>query len=95
MPATQPNAVSGLPYTLVEIDEPKEPLVRRVKEADSLQWRLWLVRYAWLLSLLTMAPGIALIVFTVTGDLRFALAVTALATLAPAIVFWKRTRRLP
>lgn len=95
MPAPSPNPVTGLPYTLVDIDEPKKPLRARLRDADSLQWKLWLQKYAWLLSLITMAPGIALVVYTVTASLAFALAVTALATGAPALVFWRRTRGLP
>jgi hypothetical protein len=85
----------GLPYTLVEIDEPKKPLGKRVGQADSLQWKLWIVRYAWLLSILTMAPGVALLVWTVTHDPWFSVAVVAVATAVPATVFWWRTRGLP
>lgn len=95
MSATPPNAVSGLPYTLVEIDEPRKPLAKRLQEADSLQWKLWLTKYAWLLSLLTMAPGIALLAYLLTSSLAFALSVTALATLTPGLVFWRRTRPRP
>ncbi len=94
-PSSAPNPVTGLPYSLVDVDEPRKPLRARVREADSLQWRLWLQRYAWLLSLLTMAPGIALVVFTVTRSFPFAVGITVLATGAPALVFWRRTRGLP
>jgi hypothetical protein len=95
MPAPTPNPVTGLPYTLVDVDEPKKPLRTRIGKADSLQWKLWLQKYAWLLSLVTMAPGIALVAYTVTRSLAFALGVTVLATGAPAWVFWRRTRGLP
>lgn len=95
MTRTQPNAVTGLPYTLVEVDERPTPAGQRIREADSLQWKLWIQQYAWLLSLITAAPGIALIAYTVTGSLPFALGVTAVGVLAPALVFWRRTRRLP
>jgi len=95
MARAAPNPVTGLPYTLVEIDEPKKPLRTRLQEADSLQWKLWIQRYAWFLSLVTMAPGIALITYVLTGSLAFGLAVTLLATLTPAFVFWRRTKGLP
>lgn len=95
MPAASPNPITGLPYSLVEVDEPKKPLRARIGEADSLQWKVWFLKYAWLLSLITMAPGMALVVYTVTRSLPFAFVVTALATLAPAIVFWRRTKGLP
>jgi hypothetical protein len=95
MKAGQPNSVTGLPYSLVDIDAPKLPLVKRVQEADALQWKLWLQRYAWFLSLLTMAPGIALIAYTATRELPFSVGITALAVGAPAGVFWWRTRQLP
>ncbi len=95
MTRAAPNSVTGLPYSLVEIDEPKKPFPERVKEADSLQWKMWLQKYAWFLSLATMAPGIALITYTATHELPFALGITALAVGAPAAVFWRRTRQLP
>jgi hypothetical protein len=95
MSAHPPNAVTGLPYTLVEIDEPQRALGERLRQADTLQWKLWITKYAWLLSLLTMAPGIALLAYILTGSIGFALAVAALATLTPAFVFWRRTRGLP
>ena len=95
MPRSQPNAVAGLPYTLVEVDERPKPARERLREADSLQWKLWIQKYAWLLSMVTVAPGLALIAYTVTGNLPLALGVTALGVLAPALVFWRRTRRLP
>lgn len=95
MPAPSPNPVTGLPYSLVDLDEAKKPLRARIGEAGAQEWKLWLQKYAWLLSLVTMAPGIALVVYTVTVSLPFALGITALATLAPALVFWRRTRGLP
>lgn len=95
MTTSAPNAVTGLPYTLVEIDEPRKPLADRIRQADSLQWKLWLTKYAWFLSLLTMAPGIALLAYLLTSSLAFALSVTALATLTPGFVFWRRTRPQP
>ena len=94
MAKAAPNSVSGMPYTLVEVDEPKKPLRRRVEEAVSLQWKLWIVKYAWLLSMITMAPGIALASFIGTRDLPFSLAITALAVAAPALVFWRRNRHI-
>lgn len=90
-----PNPVTGLPYTLVEVDEPKKPLPARITEADSLQWKLWVTKYAWLLSIITMAPGIALASFIVTKDLTFAVIVTSVALLTSGGVFWWRTRQLP
>ncbi len=88
-----PNAVTGLPYTLVEIDERAEPLGKRLREADSLQWKLWIQKYAWFVSILTAAPGVALIVWVLTRDPVFAVWITALATFTPGLVVWRRTRR--
>ena len=88
------SALPPFPYTLVDIEEPKRGAVSRFREADTLQWRLWIVKYAWFLSLLTAAPGIALIVWTVTGNVFFALAIASLATATPGLVFWRRTRGL-
>ena len=85
----------GLPYTLVEIDEPKKPLKQRVRQADSLQWKLWIQRYAWILSIVTMAPGVAVVVWTVTHDPTFSVTVVAVATGVPWFIFWWRTRGLP
>jgi hypothetical protein len=90
----QPNALQPLPYTLVDIDEPPKKGLARLREADALQWKLWFQQYAWFLSLLTAAPGIALIVFTLTGNAAFSVGITALATITPGAVFWWRTRRL-
>jgi hypothetical protein len=95
MPAAQPNSVTGLPYSLVDLDEPKKPLGTRIKEADSFQLKLWILKYAWILSIITMAPGIALAAFLVTGDLPFALIVTTTAVLTSGGAFWWRTRQLP
>lgn len=95
MTRSQPNAVAGLPYTLVEVDEHRKGARERLRDADSLQWKLWIQKYAWLLSMVTVAPGLALIAYTVTGNLPLALSITALGVLAPALVFWRRTRQLP
>jgi hypothetical protein len=95
MPAAQPNSATGLPYSLVDIDEPKRPLKARLTDADSFQLKLWLLKYAWILSIITMAPGIALAAFLVTHNLAFALTVTATAVLTSGGVFWWRTRQLP
>ncbi|HKZ59829.1 MAG TPA: hypothetical protein VJ547_08300 [Candidatus Thermoplasmatota archaeon] len=94
MPAPSPNPVTGLPYSLVDVDEPKRPLRARIGEADSLQWKLWLLKYAWLLSLITMAPGIALIVWTVTRNPLFSAGITALAVGGPGLVFWRLSRHI-
>jgi hypothetical protein len=88
------SSLPPFPYTLVDLEEPERGALARVREADSLQWRLWVVKYAWFLSLLTAAPGIALIVWVVTANLPFALVITALAILAPGLVFWRQSRRV-
>jgi hypothetical protein len=93
--SSTPNAVTGLPYSLVEVDEQKKPLRQRVREADSLQWKLWLQKYAWLLSLITMAPGFGLAAFVATGNVVLAVGTTSAAVLTAGGVFWWRTRRLP
>lgn len=90
-----PNSVSGMPYTLVDVDEPKKPLTQRVTEADSLQWKLWIIKYAWLLSMITMAPGIALASYIATHQLAYSVGITAVAVGAAASVFFWRVRRLP
>ena len=95
MTSHPPNAVTGLPYTLVDIDERQAPFRERLRTADSLQWKLWIQKYAWFVSILTAAPGVALIVWVLTHDLAFALSITALATATPGAVFWWRTRQLP
>ncbi len=84
-----------MPYTLVDIEEPRKPAAKRLQEADSLQWKLWLMKYAWILSLITMVPGIGVIVWTVTHDVLFSVAIVAAATLIPGSLFWWRTRSLP
>lgn len=84
-----------LPYTLVDIDEPRKSPRRRVREADGLQWRIWVQKYAWILSLLTMVPGIGVIAWTVTLDAGFSVGVVALATLIPGYFFWRRSKSLP
>jgi hypothetical protein len=95
MGTASPNPVTSLPYTLVEVDEPKKPLRQRVEEADSLQWKLWLAKYAWILSMLTMAPGIALASYILTRDAVFSVAITATAVGAAAGVFYRRVQGLP
>jgi hypothetical protein len=90
-----PNAVTGLPYSLVEIDEQKKTLPQRLREADSLQWKLWLQKYAWFLSLITMAPGIGLAAFIATGNVALAVGTTSAAIFTAGGVFWWRTRQLP
>lgn len=86
---------SPLPYTLVDVDEPEKGPVRRLREADEVQWRFWVLKYAWILSLLTMVPGIGVIAWTLTGDVGFSVGIVALATLIPGSLFWWRTRSLP
>ena len=88
------NPLEPLPYTLVDLDAPEKRGLSRVKEADSLQWKVWVQQYAWFLSLVTAAPGIALIVYTLTASLAVSLGITAVATGTPGLVFWWRTRRL-
>jgi len=84
-----------LPYSLVDLHEPKKGAARRLREADTLQWKLWIQKYAWILSLVTMVPGIGVIVWTVTHDVLFSVAVVAAGTLIPGSLFWWRTRSLP
>jgi len=88
------SALPPFPYTLVDIDEPDAGSRASLRYADPLQWKLWIVKYAWFLSLVTAAPGIALIIYTVTGNLGFSLAITAMATLTPAATLWARMRKL-
>jgi hypothetical protein len=88
-------APSPLPYTLVEVDEAKPPLRDRVRHVDDQRMRYLVQKYAWVLSLLTMVPGIGVIAWTVTGDVVFSVAIVAGATVIPGTLFWWRTRSLP
>jgi hypothetical protein len=90
---TRPNPVTGLPYTLVKVDETPLPVGERLRTADTLQWKLWIQQYAWYLSIVTAAPGVALIFYTLTHNWGFSLGVTLMATITPGYVAWKRTRR--